>query len=105
MFSRRRRTPIVWSLTAVLFKIEYTQNIGKTITNTGVGTFVDATISGGFWGATDGTLTFMVGYTKPTKTDTMGNRVWDILSIAGQWDKIHFCDGLGMGRFVKIAHN
>jgi 3-hydroxyisobutyrate dehydrogenase len=86
-------------------EIEYTQDIGKTIKNAGVGTFVDATVSGGVWGATDGTLTFMVGYAKPTKTDTMGNRVWDILSLVGQRDKIRFCGGLGMGQVAKIAHN
>ncbi|OAL51087.1 6-phosphogluconate dehydrogenase C-terminal domain-like protein [Pyrenochaeta sp. DS3sAY3a] len=86
-------------------EIEYTQDIGKTIMHAGVGTFLDATVSGGVWGAPDGTLTFMVGHPTPTEADTVGNRVWDILSHVGQRDKIRFCGGLGMGQVAKIAHN
>lgn len=86
-------------------EIEYTQDIGKIINQAGRGTFVDATVSGGIWGATDGTLTFMVGHPKPTETDAIGNRLWGVLSLVGQRDKIRFCGGLGMGQVAKIAHN
>lgn len=86
-------------------EIELTQEIGKTIMDAGLGTFVDATVSGGVWGANGGTLTFMVGHSKPTDADLIGHRVWDILSLVGQRDKIRFCGGLGMGQVAKIAHN
>ncbi|KAF2014547.1 hypothetical protein BU24DRAFT_441937 [Aaosphaeria arxii CBS 175.79] len=86
-------------------EIELTRDVGNQIMNAGLGNFVDATVSGGVWGANDGTLTFMVGHAKPTEADVVGNRVWNILSLVGQRDKIRFCGGLGMGQVAKIAHN
>lgn len=53
-------------------EIESTQEIGKTIIDAGLGTFVDATVSGGMWGANAGTLSFMVGHKEPTETDLVG---------------------------------
>ncbi|KAE8166110.1 NAD binding domain of 6-phosphogluconate dehydrogenase-domain-containing protein [Aspergillus tamarii] len=86
-------------------EIESTQELGKTIMDAGLGTFVDATVSGGMWGANAGTLSFMVGHAKPTETDVMGNRVFETLSLVGTPDTITFCGGLGMGQVAKIAHN
>lgn len=86
-------------------EIESTQEIGKTIIDAGVGAFVDATVSGGMWGANAGTLSFMVGHAEPTETDAVGKRIYETLSLVGVPSTIAFCGGLGMGQVAKIAHN
>ena len=86
-------------------EIESTQEVGKTIIDAGLGTFVDATVSGGMWGANSGTLSFMVGHAEPTEADTVGKRVYETLSLVGVPSTLTFCGGLGMGQVAKIAHN
>ncbi|CAG7916440.1 unnamed protein product [Penicillium olsonii] len=86
-------------------EIESTQEIGKIILEAGVGTFVDATVSGGMWGANAGTLSFMVGHPEPMEGDSVGKRIFQTLSLVGVPSTIAFCGGLGMGQVAKIAHN
>ena len=88
-------------------EIESTQEVGKIIRDTGLGTFVDATVSGGMWGANAGTLSFMVGHADPaTNTeDPIGKRIFNTLSLVGVPNTIAFCGSLGMGQVAKIAHN
>lgn len=86
-------------------EIESTQEIGKTVSDAGLGDFVDATVSGGMWGANAGTLSFMVGHAEPTETDRVGKHVFETLSLVGAPNTIAFCGGLGMGQVAKIAHN
>ncbi|KAL2105883.1 hypothetical protein VUR80DRAFT_7599 [Thermomyces stellatus] len=86
-------------------EVESTQEIGRTIIDAGVGTFVDATVSGGVWGANAGTLSFMVGHPEPTEADAVGKRIRETLSMVGVPSTISFCGGLGMGQVAKIAHN
>ncbi|PLB45495.1 hypothetical protein P170DRAFT_449183 [Aspergillus steynii IBT 23096] len=86
-------------------EIEFTKELGKTIFDAGLGTFVDATVSGGMWGANAGTLSFMVGYAEPTDTDLVGKRIFETLSLVGVPSTIAFCGSLGMGQVAKIAHN
>ncbi|KAJ4157131.1 hypothetical protein NW754_008773 [Fusarium falciforme] len=88
-------------------EIESTKELGKTIIDAGLGTFVDATVSGGMWGANAGTLSFMVGHADPTDnpTDKVGKRIFETLSLVGVPSTIAFCGGLGMGQVAKIAHN
>ena len=88
-------------------EIESTQEVGKIIRDAGLGTFVDATVSGGMWGANAGTLSFMVGHADPaTNTeDPIGKRIFNTLSLVGVPNTIAFCGSLGMGQIAKIAHN
>ncbi|KAI5464343.1 NAD binding domain of 6-phosphogluconate dehydrogenase-domain-containing protein [Mariannaea sp. PMI_226] len=88
-------------------EIESTQELGKTIIESGLGTFVDATVSGGIWGANAGTLSFMVGHADPAgdASDLVGKRIFETLSLVGVPSTITFCGGLGMGQVAKIAHN
>ncbi|KAH6879447.1 NAD binding domain of 6-phosphogluconate dehydrogenase-domain-containing protein [Thelonectria olida] len=86
-------------------EIDSTQELGKTIINAGLGSFVDATVSGGMWGANTGTLSFMVGHAEPTETDKVSNRVHETLSLVAVPRTITFCGGLGMGQVARIAHN
>ncbi|CAH0015667.1 unnamed protein product [Clonostachys rhizophaga] len=86
-------------------EIEFTQELGKTIIDAGLGHFVDATVSGGMWGANAGTLSFMIGHPEPTEGDKVGKRIYDSLSFVGVPSTLAFCGGLGMGQVAKIAHN
>lgn len=86
-------------------EIEFTKELGKTIFDAGLGTLVDATVSGGMWGANAGTLSFMVGHAKPADTDLVGKRIFETLSLVGVPSTITFCGGLGMGQVAKITHN
>lgn len=86
-------------------EIETTQELGEKIMKAGAGTFVDATVSGGAWGANAGTLSFMVGHPEPTDSDEIGRRVLETLSLVGVPKTIQFCGRLGMGQVAKIAHN
>ncbi|EXK36629.1 hypothetical protein FOMG_09802 [Fusarium oxysporum f. sp. melonis 26406] len=86
-------------------EIEFTQELGKTIIDAGLGSFVEATVSGGMWGANAGTLSFMVGHPEPNADDKIGQRIYDTLSLVGIPSTITFCGGLGMGQVAKIAHN
>ncbi|KAM0421176.1 hypothetical protein ACHAPT_011068 [Fusarium lateritium] len=84
-------------------EIESTQQLGKTIIDAGLGIFVDATVSGGMWGANAGTLSFMVGH--PSEKGPVGQRIYETLSLVGVPSTIAFCGKLGMGQVAKIAHN
>lgn len=88
-------------------QIEFTQEVGRKIMDAGQGSFTDATVSGGMWGANAGTLSFMVGHAEPTTGDgdTVGRRIHEVLSLVGVPSTITFCGGLGMGQVAKIAHN
>lgn len=88
-------------------EIESTQEVGKIIRDAGLGTFVNATVSGGMWGANAGTLLFMVGHADPTTNpeDMVGKCIFNTLSLVGVPSTIAFCGGLGMGQVAKIAHN
>lgn len=86
-------------------EIEAVQEIGKTIMDAGLGSYVDAPVSGGIWGANDGTLSFMVGYKELSTGDALANRIVETLSLVGDMQVTNFCGGLGMGQVAKIAHN
>ena len=86
-------------------EIEATQEIGQTVMKAGLGNFVDATVSGGVWGAIGGTLSFMVGHAEPSESDMVGKHILETLSLVGTPEKIQFRGGLGMGQVAKIAHN
>ena len=83
--------------------IDDTIEIGNKIMQAGLGTFVDATVSGGAWGAREGQLTFMVGH--PNPNSKLGHQIHSILSLVGIPSKIRFCGKLGMDQVAKIAHN
>lgn len=63
--------------------------------------FVDAPVSGGVKGATDGTLTFMVGTDKETLAENW--MVHSVLSYMGS--RIIPCGGPGSGAAVKLCNN
>lgn len=88
-------------------EIESTQDSGKIIRDAGLGTFVDATVSGGMWGANAGTLSFMVRHADPTTNpeDLIGKHIFNTLSLVGIPNTVAFCGSLGMGQVAKIAHN
>lgn len=86
-------------------EIESVHEIGKSIIDAGLGTYVDSPVSGGIWGANDGTLSFMVGHAEPSDKDPLSKRIVETLSLVGDMNVTNFCGGLGMGQVAKIAHN
>ncbi|EME47968.1 hypothetical protein DOTSEDRAFT_69785 [Dothistroma septosporum NZE10] len=76
-----------------------TRSVGKALTEAGVGTYIDAPVSGGIAGAADGNLAFMIGHSTPHP------RIQNIISLMANSDKIFFCGPLGSGLTSKICNN
>lgn len=76
-----------------------TRAVGAALTEAGVGTYIDAPVSGGIAGATDGNLAFMVGHSTPHP------RIQNVISLMANPDKIFFCGPLGSGLASKICNN
>lgn len=91
--------------------------VNKAVLSSGLGTFVDAPVSGGPMGAHDGTLCFMVGCeesisasgasvtTDSTPERDVFPRVKSILSHMGRSDSIFQCGPVGSGTAFKIINN
>ena len=86
-------------------EIESVQENIRAFADSGLGTYVDAPVSGGVWGAQDGTLTFMIGHASPSEGDAISKRIVETLSIIGDIPNSTFCGGPGLGQVAKIAHN
>lgn len=80
--------------------IDVATSIGvrKLVEQAKFGIFVDAPVSGGPKGSSDGTLTFMVGGSKQDFS-----RVEPILSLMGK--TIFYCGGAGAGLATKCLNN
>lgn len=87
------------------FEPEISEQIGKALLDAGCGTYADAPLAGGAYGAQQGTLSFMLGYAEPSEGDEVGRRIIETLSMIGDRKKIQCCGRLGMGSACKIAHN
>lgn len=74
--------------------------VSKDIADIG-NSFVDAPVSGGTVGATNGTLTFMVGAKTDSKTFT--SEIEPVLATMGK--RIVPCGGPGLGLVAKLANN
>ncbi|PSK53741.1 hypothetical protein B9Z65_7547 [Elsinoe australis] len=92
-------------LDASTFEPELSVHIGQTLLTKGLGRYVDIPLAGGAVGAMNGTLSFMVGYHRPSADDVIGKRIVEALALVGDREKVQFCGKLGMGSASKIAHN
>jgi 3-hydroxyisobutyrate dehydrogenase-like beta-hydroxyacid dehydrogenase len=73
------------------------RSLGRQCADAGHG-FLDASMSGGIWGARDGTLTLMVGGSKANLV-----RARPVLSVFAK--RIIHVGGLGCGSAAKLIHN
>jgi len=75
----------------------FTQKMAKLATEKGLG-YIDAPVSGGVKGATEGTLTIMVG----GETELV-NQIHPLLEVLGK--KIYHVGAVGSGDAVKVVNN
>lgn len=66
-----------------------------------LGDFVDAPVSGGVSGATNGTLSFMIG--QPADNSPLSQELTRVLSMMGK--TLHFCGDRGSGLVAKLVNN
>ncbi|KAF7189682.1 putative 3-hydroxyisobutyrate dehydrogenase, mitochondrial [Pseudocercospora fuligena] len=80
-----------------------TREVGEKLMKAGVGTYVDAPVSGGIARAADGGLAFMIGH-PPTPSPTQ-IRIQSLIQKMGNPEKVFFCGPLGSGLAAKISNN
>lgn len=83
--------------------IETTKEVGEALAKMGMGTYVDAPVSGGPAGAQNATLSMMVGM--PESSSPIQGRVDTIVKYMGSPSKIFYCGGLGLGLAGKLTNN
>jgi len=69
------------------------------------GFYVDAPVSGGSPAANAGKLSFMIGYTKPDQSDSIGLQIQKVLTMMGEPQKLFWCGKIGAGLAAKISNN
>lgn len=112
------KNPARLMLECSTIEIKATQEVGEEVMRAGVGTYVDAPVSGGARGAEEGTIAFLVGHPDPdsveagtaTATDTVidttfANRIKEVVSHMGLPERVNFCGKLGAGLVGKIVNN
>lgn len=85
--------------------IKATRDVGKQIMEAGMGTYVDAPVSGGARGAEEATIAFLVGHPGPPDTDPVARRITDVVAYMGLPERVNFCGSLGGGLVGKIVNN
>lgn len=81
--------------------IETSLKVAVEVGNLNAGHFIDAPVSGGVHGATNGTLSFMVG----CPSEALFERVKPFLSLMGKPEKIFHCGGASAGLATKQINN
>ncbi|KIV87926.1 hypothetical protein PV11_03441 [Exophiala sideris] len=85
-----------------------TREVGEQLRGSKHGFYVDAPVSGGVPAAEAGTLSFMIGHSKPSEgasSSTIAARIDHVLSMMGKREKFFWCDKLGAGLAAKISNN
>ncbi|KAH6976465.1 6-phosphogluconate dehydrogenase [Ilyonectria sp. MPI-CAGE-AT-0026] len=85
------------------------KEIGATLKNVGMGTYIDSPVSGGVPAAEQGSLSFLLGTTQPDVHDAeiypLKERMQTISGYMGAAEKTFFCGALGNGLAAKICNN
>ncbi|KAK3056761.1 hypothetical protein LTR09_002554 [Extremus antarcticus] len=82
--------------------VDSQREVGSAIRDAGVGSYYDAPVSGGQWGAAAGTLAFMIGC---AEDDPKASQIRQVVSMMSHPDKIFLCGPLGNGAAAKISNN
>lgn len=86
-------------------EMAFAQELAEKMAESGRGVYVDIPVSGGGAAAVGGKLSFMVGYTKPEKFDSIGLRIEKVLGMMGESKKCFWCGKIGAGLAAKISNN
>lgn len=81
--------------------IETSLKVASEVEKLKAGQFVDAPVSGGVHGATNGTLSFMVG----CPSEALFEKVKPFLCLMGKPEKIFYCGGASAGLATKQINN
>ncbi|KAJ5631974.1 hypothetical protein N7490_008313 [Penicillium lividum] len=82
-----------------------TQAVGEALLLGKSGTYIDTPVSGGVPGAESGTLSFLIGHSKPSNTNSVSHRLHQVASMMGDPKKFFYCERLGAGLAAKISNN
>lgn len=88
--------------------VQTTKEVGAALHHAGLGTYIDAPVSGGVPAAQAGTLALLIGHPPPsssTSTPSLSARLTSILSMLGPTSKSFYLHTLGAGLTAKIANN
>ncbi|ENH99349.1 hypothetical protein COCC4DRAFT_153348 [Bipolaris maydis ATCC 48331] len=88
--------------------VQTTKEVGTALHHAGLGTYIDAPVSGGVPAAQAGTLTLIVGHAPPSSAASnpdLSTRLTQILSMLGPASKCFYMHTLGAGLTAKIANN
>ncbi|QGA13458.1 hypothetical protein EYB26_001108 [Talaromyces marneffei] len=81
------------------------REVGEALLAAGRGNYVDTPVSGGVPAADKGMLSFLIGHSKPSDTDSVSVQLQAIASMMGDPKKFFFCGKLGAGLAAKISNN
>ncbi|KAL3485853.1 NAD binding domain of 6-phosphogluconate dehydrogenase-domain-containing protein [Aspergillus germanicus] len=81
------------------------RDVAEKVLLAGAGTYVDTPVSGGVPAANQGTLSFLIGHSKPSKTDSISQRLETAVLMMGDPQKLFYCGALGAGLAAKISNN
>jgi 3-hydroxyisobutyrate dehydrogenase-like beta-hydroxyacid dehydrogenase len=89
--------------------VQSTKEVGTALHQAGLGTYIDAPVSGGVPAAQAGTLALLIGHPAPSSplctNPHLSTRLTDILSMLGPASKSFYLSTLGAGLTAKIANN
>ncbi|KAF1842782.1 6-phosphogluconate dehydrogenase C-terminal domain-like protein [Cucurbitaria berberidis CBS 394.84] len=85
--------------------VESTREVGKTLLEKGMGTYIDTPVSGGVPAAERGDLSMLIGYPPPSDSNPTSRRLRYVLALIGTPSKFFYLHTLGAGLTAKIANN
>ncbi|KAF1830649.1 3-hydroxyisobutyrate dehydrogenase-like protein [Decorospora gaudefroyi] len=85
--------------------VESTKEVGKRLGEAGLGTYIDAPVSGGVPAAQSGKLAMLIGHSGPESASSVSGRLESVLGLIGSPDKFFYLNTLGAGLTAKIANN
>ncbi|EUC44267.1 hypothetical protein COCMIDRAFT_98672 [Bipolaris oryzae ATCC 44560] len=87
--------------------VQTTKEVGAALHHAGLGTYIDAPVSGGVPAARAGTLSLLIGHPAPSSSSNpaLSTRLSSILAMLGPSSKSFYLSTLGAGLTAKIANN
>jgi 3-hydroxyisobutyrate dehydrogenase-like beta-hydroxyacid dehydrogenase len=85
--------------------VQATKEVGNALKAGGIGTYIDAPVSGGVPAAETGNLSMLIGYPPPSPSNSTSCRLSSVLEMLGPSKKSFYLSTLGAGLTAKIANN
>jgi 3-hydroxyisobutyrate dehydrogenase-like beta-hydroxyacid dehydrogenase len=85
--------------------VQTTKQVGQALKEAGMGTYIDAPVSGGVPAAEAGTLSMLIGHPSPSPSNPTSTRLQHVLEMLGSPSKFFYLSTLGAGLTAKISNN